>query len=487
VSRGARVLAALVIVAAGASYASAGLAHRMLTWDEAEYATIGRSLVRGEGYSIAGVPQPLRPPVLPLSIAASVAVSGRADDAAAVRPIALFAAASLLVVFACVAKATDAATALVATALLAVNLTFCTLATSVLAETPFFLFWTAALWCTYFALHDADGWLYLAWPLFALAWLTRYNAIALGPIVGIYLIAAAAFGIPTRWRALVRSRAFRVAPLVAAVILTPWFVREQLVFGDPLVGVKTAFVQLQVYPAGIEPPTYYLTSLPLLIGWPALACAIVALGAFVRRRDPATLFSLAAAGFVLVQLSRYPTKDARLASSAIPFLLTLAAIGAGRVLVPLLQGGARRNTAWAAAAIPLAVVVAAHALTTTIALRQGIALGYPSFADAMAFVRTRTAASARLLGPNPPQIAWYSERNVQALPPLQADLDGPLASSDWVVVTNFERGQPPYATALLDLVSPSDYASGAAAMFRDGQFVTVLIRTDLLRPRLNGR
>ena len=58
--------------------------------------------------------------------------------------------------------------------------------------------------------------------------------------------------------ALLRRRAFWLGPLLAVVILLPWFIREYLEFGDPLVGVKIASEQLPNYMPGVSMPALVL-------------------------------------------------------------------------------------------------------------------------------------------------------------------------------------------------------------------------------------
>jgi hypothetical protein len=57
--------AAALLIVFVAAYAYTNAAPRMLMWDEAEYASLGRSIARGEGYAISGQPHSLRPPMLP--------------------------------------------------------------------------------------------------------------------------------------------------------------------------------------------------------------------------------------------------------------------------------------------------------------------------------------------------------------------------------------------------------------------------------------
>ena len=59
-----------------------------------------------------------------------------------------------------------------------------------------------------------------------------------------------------------------------------------------------------------------------------------------------------------------------------------------------------------------------------------------------------------------------------------------LRQTEWVVLTNFERGQKAYATALTRLVTTEDTRRGDAAIFRDALFETIVVRSSVLLARL---
>jgi hypothetical protein len=100
----------------------------------------------------------------------------------------------------------------------------------------------------------------------------------------------------------------------------------------------------------------------------------------------------------------------------------------------------------------------------------------------MRILRQRTPSSAVLMGASVPQIFWYTERDVVDFPD-ESEFPASLAQCDWVIVTNFERGQKPYARNLTAKVTRQDVEEGSAAVFQSGQFSTVLIRSALLRER----
>src|SRR5258707_8106016 len=59
----------------------------MFLWDESEYASIGRSVLRGQGYAISGQLNALRPPILPLAGAAGMWLFGEQFDDVVLRVV----------------------------------------------------------------------------------------------------------------------------------------------------------------------------------------------------------------------------------------------------------------------------------------------------------------------------------------------------------------------------------------------------------------
>lgn len=64
----------------GWMYSSTVYSHGSFMWDEAEYASIGRSVIQGDGFSINKNPNGLRPPLLPLSGSVAMLISGSMTD-----------------------------------------------------------------------------------------------------------------------------------------------------------------------------------------------------------------------------------------------------------------------------------------------------------------------------------------------------------------------------------------------------------------------
>src|SRR5450432_1009984 len=94
----------------------------MFLWDESEYASIGRSVLRGQGYAIAGKLNSLRPPILPLSGAASMWLFGEQFDDTVLRLVSFcFALLALFSVYAFAAAGYGRRTGLVAATLLGIS------------------------------------------------------------------------------------------------------------------------------------------------------------------------------------------------------------------------------------------------------------------------------------------------------------------------------------------------------------------------------
>lgn len=164
-------------------------------------------------------------------------------------------------------------------------------------------------------------------------------------------------------------------------------------------------------------------------------------------------------------------------------------------VLPLLAivGAAGLTRPWSATASPSrAAAIPAIVLTALLSLQlqstrqivgATITLGYPSFLPAMDFLRENSSHDAVVVGANYPQIHWYADRVAVDLPERGA-LGEALAASEWLVLTDFERGQKAYAGELLKHVVHKDVQDGHAAVFQDERHKTVLIRSSLLRERL---
>jgi len=306
-------------------------AHRRVPWDiqvldAMEYADIGRHLARGEGFTTSliypaelefGVghehPSLVRPPVWPLMLAAGFALGGERDDVAqvllGVLQLATIAAALALSWTLAGAVAGVAAGLAVATSPEMLGLSMLNGADPALA-----------LW---FAL----GWLGVArridpfWVggICALAYLTRYNGVALFVAVVCVMVAS---GGRAAWRDVARcSFGF-------AAVSLPWWVRNALVAGDPFFSLyrwgayfsptarigntKTLLNMLQPdihSEFAMDPVTKLRVSLPMiLLHWPPAsanlsACVALVLGSVRRDRLAWGVLLLAVATTLIVAIA----------------------------------------------------------------------------------------------------------------------------------------------------------------------------------------
>jgi 4-amino-4-deoxy-L-arabinose transferase-like glycosyltransferase len=469
----------LLLLFFGALYATTLDSHGMFIWDEAEYASLARSVLRGEGFAISGVPNPLRPPVLPLTAAVSMFVCNSSREVVLKLPNIFFSLFALCIVYWCARTQFGSVTGCVAAALLGLFPTFWHSTTFLLTEMPFMAFFTGAVVCFYWGLYRARHFFYWSWLCCGLAALTRYTAVLFAPIVIVFLALALVSRHPEACHN-VRSKDFFLSPLVGGVVMIPWLIRQQVTFGDALVGFKQATTQLQVYLPGISMPWYfYPLQLPLMISW--IPTLLLCLGIWwaMRTRDRFALHCLLVCVGILFWFSCYRFKEVRQVTGVLPFLAILASLGATKYwmsepptlrflgLLVLLLGG----------------MVTMNGLAMRQQLTHTVALGYPSFSHAMQFLRAQTSAEAVLVGANYPQIHWYTDRRAIDFPD-ESQLQKVLEGSAWVIVTNFERGQRDYVHGLLKKVTRYDVQGGNAAIFRDRQFFTALIRSSLLQERL---
>lgn len=209
-------------------YARFGLPWVLWTGDEREYADIARRLARGEGFTTAiiypaltpfGVgadhPSLVRPPMWPAAIAAAFAITGPRDGVALAAVFPFY----LGTVVAAAAMATAMANRRVGVlAGLAVASSPHVLLYSLLAGTEMaFAFWTTLAFLL-LAKKREPLWIGAAC---ALAYLTRYNSLVI--LSAAMLLALG----PSPLRALVR---FAIG---FALIVSPWWVRNWIVTGDP--------------------------------------------------------------------------------------------------------------------------------------------------------------------------------------------------------------------------------------------------------------
>jgi 4-amino-4-deoxy-L-arabinose transferase-like glycosyltransferase len=474
--------ALLLLVAAAAVYMSTLSSFGMLGWDEAEYATLARSFLRGEGFTIGGDLNALRPPLLPLAGAASMWLRGDMSDRSAKVASVVLALLALEVVFVVATAAFDRTIGVFAAFLLATMPGFWTMTAQFLSELPFLACFGAAVIGFDLGLRRDPRWFWCSWIACALALLTRYTAVLFAPYVLLRLLIGSLLRRDEEWPRW-RTLPFVVAPVVALALVAPWLVRQHWAFGDALIGFRQASQQLAVYMPGVSMPWhFYLTRLPGLLSPTTAGLMVIGVASAVWRRDGAALNCALVIAGVVLWFSVYRYKEMRLITSILPF----AAVVAASSVAELPRGRQR---------LLLVPLVAAIFLWNHLLVRPVFARmtnGYPRFLEAMEFVRGHASPDAVILTASTPQTAWYADRRVVAFPP-EEDLASALRASEWVVFTNFERGQPPYALAIAKKLFGVNAPDESVTFHGHGVFVlvarsdTVASRVETAGPSARGR
>jgi 4-amino-4-deoxy-L-arabinose transferase-like glycosyltransferase len=474
-------LIVLILGAFGLLYASTLDSHGLFMWDEAEYASIGRSVLDGEGFSIDGHPNALRPPLLPLAGAAAMLVSGSTADVTLKSAVLALALLGLSLLYHSVRLAHGAGTALIAVILLGLSPSFWLHTSYYLSEVPFITFFLGAVLYMHNGMYKDRRYFSYSWLCFGLALLTRYTALLFAPILLLMLGCAL---IIADQRQEIRSRllsgSFFLSPLIAAALLMPWLARQQMTFGDVLVGFRQASGQLQVYAPKVSMPwDFYLVNLPGMITWVGVALMALGVLSALQRRDVLGITCILASAFMILWFSLYRFKEVRLITSTLPFLAVLAALGSMRLRE---QFAPQLDPRWWGVAVGVVLGIQSSLITRPL-LMHSVALGYPVLNQAFEFITAETEPGATIMSSIEPQLFWYTRRRT-AFIPAREDLAGALESSDWVILVSFERGQPDYALRLLSRFSQSDIEQGHIHMFANQQFQAYVISAGELKKRL---
>lgn len=474
-------LAAVLVPLAAVLLLNLG-AFEMLIWDEAEYASLGRSLARGEGYRIGAEVNVLRPPALPLSVAASLLVFGDGSELAAKIPTIVFTLLLVAAVYVFVLAACGPVAAVAAAVAVAVSPELVVRGVMVLSETPFTLFHIVAVLTFARGFERDTRWFYASWLAFALALSTRYTALLFGPTLVLVVLWETA---KDRTNALcaMRSRPFLLAPLLcAAPILLPWYVRQWLVAGDPLIAIRYASSQIPSYSTETMPWHFYLSALPDALTWPVLVGATAGFVVSAATGRRIGIYSAAAAFVLIAWHTQYGYKEVRLITPALPFF----AVAAGTAVQSWLAMGRRAGLRWCWAVPAAGLAAAAFSGYGDIvsALRWRIALGEPAFLHAAHYIRTATSVQTVIAAAAAPQAAWHADRYVERIPPTLEEFRKTLKDVDWVILTNFERSEPDYLSRLPEKAGWSDQFSEEIRMFGSGRFRTMLAHRDWVRRNL---
>ena len=471
----------LVLCLFSVLYASTLDSHGLFMWDETEYASIGRSVLDGDGFSIDGHANALRPPLLPLTGSTAILISGSTDDVTLKHMVVLFALLGLGLLYHLVRLAHGEESALLAAIILGLSPSFWQHTSYFLSEIPFLTFFLGAVLYMHHGLYNDRRYFKFSWMCFGLAMLTRYTAVLFGPILILMLgIALLVRDGKEEIRSRIFSRAFFSTPLIAAGILAPWLIRQQVTFGDAFVGFKQASGQLQVYLPNVSMSWFfYLVNLPGMITWIGVSLMTVGVVWTLKKRNLLGLNCILVSIFLLTWFSFYRFKEVRLLTSILPFLAVLASLGA----VELRKQFTPRVDPRLWGIVVALVLGTSSYLTTKPFFTQYVTRGYPVLNQAMSFIRNNSVEQAVIMSSIGPQLFWYTHRKTTRIP-RREDLAKALDSADWVLLVNFARGQPRYASRLLSKFNRTDVEEGHLHVFANQQFQAYVISAEELRKRL---
>lgn len=454
----------------------------MLIWDEAEYACIARSLLNGEGFQIGEKPNSYRLPVVPLCSMLSQALFGSTSDFAAKIPTPLFAVMGMLIVYLLVKTVSTEFSAICSALFLGMFPDYWTSTSFLLTEIPFMAFNFAAVAFLYLGSFRDARWYYACWLFWGLSASTRFNAVLFGPTAVILIAVYFVFSKPAR--RLILSKHFFLSPLVAVALVGPWLIRQQLVYGDALVAYRYAAIQVPNYNIAVMPWYFYTTGLPSMISWLLTPILIAGIGYAVYRKDGFQLTLLFSSAFAFGWMHQYEYKELRLISAILPTLAVVAGIAIEKVFLPLLSKLEDRQSAMDWILIGLGIIFCLNFYQSYSTMSNRVALGYPSLTNAMSWIQDNSDVDDVLLGTPVAQMSWYANRPVKVLPDSREDLEAELTNADWVVIANFERGQPElYEDLLREITSLEE--SEAVHSFRAGPYLTVVIEADYLAHHLD--
>jgi len=474
---------AVLLLLFGITYAPSMNAYGMLWWDESEYASIGRSVLDGQGFALVGTPNSLRPPLLPLAGAACMLVSGeRFDDSVLKVASWAFDLLALLCVYGFATAAFDSTLGIVAAFFLGISPSFWLFVPRFMCEVPFMALFAAAVWFFYFGAYRHERFFLWSWICLGLALMTRYTAALFLPAMVVFVPVALWLGGPATRRRF-SSREFLLSPFAGFLIVLPWLIREYVSFGDPLTGIKQAAGQVQRYLPGVSMPWYfYLQQLPAMLSAAiALLFAAGVIWAFWKRQRFA-LHTVLTAAVILAWFSFYRFKDERYVSAALPFIAVISAIPLAKA-----TAGLRSPLRTATLGVVLAGMFFVNFRATRPILEHTYTLGYPSFLDAMYFLRTQASPGALVIGANFPQIHWYSGLRATGFPSDEKGLQEALRHSEWVIITNFEPDQPSYARGLTNYFARWEPTSETALLFHDSRNFTAVVRSDVMLQAIAGK
>ncbi len=428
-------------------------AYHMFMWDEAEYASLGRSLVTDQTYNINNHPHALRPPALPLLNAVSFSIFG-VGDASSKIPIVLLALLSLCVIYFVMFKEFNEKIALASSFFLGTIPLYLKHLGNNLAEIPFIFFYIFSVFMFYYALKDNKKYFYPAWIFFGAALMTRYNGLLIPISVAVYglLIFVKSQNKKKYLKDLYSSKHFFLAPVIALLLMSPWYIYQYLAFGTPLKGLIMSSGQLAAWATVVGGASnyIYLLWLPNLVSLPVFLLSLIGMIYVFAKRNSFLSYLMLNLLIVLVYFSLQPSKDPRFMTQLMPFFAIFAAVGLFNVLYPWLCRDINKKIVFAVLTISMAYVGFVNYSNAAAAYESSSAIGYPSLIQASSYVESTTNANHVIVGASIPQYYWYTERVTHGYPKEEQDLFDFLSETEvsYLLLNNYERNQPQYVMQL---------------------------------------
>ena len=406
----------------------------MFMWDEAEYALTGYNIAYGLPYGNA-----LRPPMLGTLTAPLIFFTNGSTDFPIRLLMVLISWSTLGFVGWMVLKMSNATTALFTGVFLGFMPWYWANSSHFLAEIPFLLFSTLSLLFFYGALYKNEKYFHGVWIFCGFAFLTRYTALLLGPIF-ILLLILLLFQDKEKLKSLFRKKVFWLSPFWLLLIMSPWLIHHEMVYGDFLIGFKIAKNQLPSYVPQLSMPWYYYGSvLPSMIGIPLGILSLIGVIDSIYHKKRLGVFSLVIVLFFFMWFSQYRYKEPRLISASLPFIAILSALGYQFITTKFKFLSDRMATL---------VVIGIISFISYAYIYNGVlnnkTIGYPNLLEMASILSETTDKEDLIMAANTPQLKWYAQRQTTSFPGNFDGFKERLNDTDWVVIVNYEKGQPEY-------------------------------------------
>ena len=424
-------------------------AYHMFMWDESEYASLGRSLLTNQEYTLNDQSHALRPPMLPMINAVSFFIFGINDISTKI-PLVLFALLSFVVIYVVIRREFDEKIAMTSSFFLSITPLYLKHLGHNLAEIPFIFFYLVSIFMFYYALKINKKYFYPAWIFFGLALMARYNGLLILVSVGIY-----GFYLFIKQKNkkqyisnLFLSKSFILAPLIALIVVSPWYIYQYLAFGTPFKGLIISSGQLTSWAklVGGAPDYIYFLWLPNLVSFLILLLSVIGITYMIVKRNSFLGYLMLNLMIVFVYFSAQPSKDPRFMTQLMPIFAIFAAIGLFKVIYPWLCRDINKKFVFFVLIISVAYVGFVNYSDAQINYERSSALGYPSMIQASSFVKASTNYTQSIVGASTPQYYWYSERVTYGYPREEQKLFEYLdeKNSSYLLINNHERLQPQY-------------------------------------------